>query len=297
MKEINILHMTKKFLLFFLLLSLTSVQAQLLWKITGKNLKSSSYLFGTDHYVDAGFADSIPKIFKCFNNCNTIVGEMTLNSIDNKKKLYNAAIMPQGVTIDKLISEENYKIVDTELKDVLKIGLKDLSVMQPNLILNIYRTEVYKKILGYKGDYQLDSFFQFIGNEKGKEIIGLETAEKQISILFDTTNLKKQAEILVESIVNKKKTIDNMLKLNKLYKSGDLESLLIMAKSQMEVAEKSDSEFTKTVNDRNALWIKQLPFFMKKSSCFITVDAKNLPGETGLIKLLEKSGYKVKPVI
>jgi uncharacterized protein YbaP (TraB family) len=40
----------------------------------------------------------------------------------------------------------------------------------------------------------------------------------------------------------------------------------------------------------------KLPDMMKDSSCFITVDAIHLGGKNGLIKQLEKRGYKVKAV-
>ncbi len=296
MKQINNIQMKKVQLVFLFFISITTLQAQLLWKITGKNLKNPSYLFGTNALIPPGFADSIPNIYKCFNKCNTVVCEITMNSIDNQKKLYNAALLPHGITLDKLITADNYKIVDNEVKSVLKIGLNELSAMQPQLILNMYKTELNKIIFGYKSEYHIDSFFQLAGSENGKNIIGLETIDKQISLLFDTTNIRRQAEILVESIVNKENMIVDMKNMNRMYKVGNITELYNLANRQERIIDMTKEEFTKTVDNRNFTWLRQIPVLMKYSSCFIAVDAIHLQGENGLIKLLQKEGYKVKSV-
>ena len=285
--------MKKVQLVFLLFIIITTLQAQLLWKITGKNLKNTSYLFGTNTMIPPGFADSIPDIYIAFNKCSTVVSEITMNSIDNQKKIYNAAILPHGIKLDQIITGENYKIVDTEIKSVLKIGLKELSVMQPQLILNMYKTELNKNIFRYKSEYHIDSFFQLIGSEKGKNIIGLETIDKQISLLFDTTNIKRKADLLVESIVNKENLIADLKQINSLYKAGNLQGLYNLAKRQGRITDMTMEEFSQSVDNRNHAWLIQIPELMKYSSCFIAVDAIHLPGENGLIKLLEKEGYKV----
>ena len=281
---------------FLFFISIITVQAQLLWKISGKNLNKPSYLFGTNSLIPPGFADSIPGIYIAFNKCSTVVSEITMNSIDNQKKIFNAAILPHGNTLDKLITAENYKIVDAEIKSVLKIGLKELSVMQPQLILKMYKTELNKKTLGYKSEYHIDSFFQLIGSEKEKNTIGLETIDKQISLLFDTTNIKRQADMLVESILNKENLINDLKQINSMYKAGNLDGLYNLAKRQENGTYITKEEFSKSVYNRNIAWLKQIPDLIKFASCFIAVDAIHLPGENGLINLLEKQGYRVTKV-
>lgn len=56
------------------------------------------------------------------------------------------------------------------------------------------------------------------------------------------------------------------------------------------------AEFKKSVDDKNAEWVKKLPAFMKETSSFITVGAIHLGGINGLVKQLQKKGYKVKPI-
>jgi uncharacterized protein YbaP (TraB family) len=42
--------------------------------------------------------------------------------------------------------------------------------------------------------------------------------------------------------------------------------------------------------------LTKIPLMMKESSCFIAVDVIHLGGKNGLVKQLQKSGYKAQPV-
>ncbi len=282
-------------LLFILFTSFSFTQAQLLWRISGKGLKHPSYLFGTHHLIPIQFLDSVPGLFKAFNECETVVGEMVLNNIDVSAKIQQAAIMPNHKKMSELLTVEEYKLVDNELKATIKLGLKEVSIMNPSLILTLYEMEKYKKLTGFSDDKQSDSYFQLVAEEKDKKVLGLETIDQQITILFGNGSLERQAKLLVESIRKKDSILKEIIQLNRLYKAGKLNDLLLLSKGKGEITDMTDEEFKKMADDRNADWITKLPNMMQKSSCFIAVGALHLPGQNGLLKLLEKEGYKVTP--
>ena len=64
----------------------------------------------------------------------------------------------------------------------------------------------------------------------------------------------------------------------------------------------TDSEFTAGENkailldNRNRNWVEQLSKIMPKTSVFVAVGAGHLPGEMGVIELLRKAGYTVRPL-
>ncbi|MEI8271271.1 MAG: TraB/GumN family protein [Paludibacter sp.] len=289
--------MKKIIMLFFVLVTYFSLtQAQLLWKIYGNGLTHPSYLFGTHHLIPIQFLDSVPGLFKTFSECETVVGEMVLNNIDASAKIQQAAIMPNHKKISELMNQEEYKLVDNELKATLKFGLKEVSIMNPSLILTLYEMEKNKKLTGLSDDKQSDSYFQLVAEEKDKKVLGLETIDQQIAILFGNGSLERQTSLLVESIRKKNSMLKEMNQLNRLYKAGKLNDLLLLSKGKGEITDMTDEEFKKMVDDRNADWISKLPNMMQKSSCFIAVGALHLPGQNGLLKLLEKKGYKVSPI-
>ncbi len=289
--------MKKKILLLFLSIAcLSATQAQLLWKVSGNGLKHPSYLFGTHHLIPIQFLDSVPGLYKAFNACDAVVGEIALNSIDATSRLEMAASMPNHTKMTDLLKGEKYSTVDNELRAVLKLGLKDLSMMNPTLILSMYEMELYKKTTGITDDTQSDSYFQLVAVEKNKKVIGLETVEQQINILFGNGTLERQADILYETILHKDSTLNDMIKLDKLYKTGKLNELVKFSKRREKTSDLTDSEYAKLVDDRNAEWLKKLPKLFTNSPCFVAVGALHLGSEKGLIRQLEKAGYRVKAV-
>jgi len=283
--------MKRIFIISILLgISIISMHAQLLWKISGNGLQSPSYLFGTHHLIPVAFLDSIPGLYKAFNESDAVVGEVVANNIETSELIRKAAIIPDKKTIKDFITVDKYQQVDAELKAVLKIGLKELSIMHPSLILNLYEIELFKKLTGVYDDAQSDSYFQIAAAEKDKKIVGLETADLQISMLFNEKNIQQQANRLTNSVLRKDSLSRELLMFNKLYKSGKLNDLDLLSQRT--------EKCTESINNikRNSDWLKQLPAMMKLNSCVIAVAITHLPGEDGLIAGLQKAGYKVKAV-
>lgn len=273
-----------------------SASAQLLWKITGNGLKKPSYLFGTHHLIPISFLDSVPGLYKAFNASEMIIGEMILSNLDATAMMQKAAIMPNHIKMKDLLDEQDYQLVDAELKRVLKMGLSDLSILNPTLILTLYEMEIYKQLTGFSDDIKSDSYFQLVGSEKGKKMLGLETIEQQIALLFENGTLQRQANLLVASILHKDRFLKEMLELNKFYRAGAIEEMVLQAKKSGDLTQLTESEYTKIVDERNVDWMTKLPTQMQTSSCFIAVGALHLGGEKGLVKLLQKAGFKVTAV-
>lgn len=282
--------------LFVFLISISFLQAQLLWKITGNGLKKPSYLFGTHHLIPIDFLDSVPGLFRAFNSCENVVGEMVMNNVDAMGRIQQAAMMPKHIKMKDLFNESEYELVDAELKSTLRFGLKELAMMNPALIVTMYETELYKKQFGFTDNSQTDSYFQLVAAEKGMKVVGLESIDQQIAILFGNTSFQRQADILVETVMNKDSIMQDMKQLNDLYKAGKTDELARLAQKREKVTDMTDAEYARLVDDRNAEWLTRLPALMNEAPNFIAVGALHLGGEKGLVKLLQKAGYKVKEV-
>lgn len=283
-------------ILFIFLFFSFPLHSQLLWKISGKNLSEPSYLFGTHHLIPISFLDSVPGLFKAFNNCDAVVGEMILNNIDASSQIMQAAMLPQGLTMDSLLNKDDYALVDAELKSIFKFGLKELGLMNPSMIKTMYELELYKQLTGFSEDVQSDSYFQALAAQMDKRLIGLEDIEKQIDVLFGNKDLQREAELLVETVRAKNKTLEDINTMNSLYRSGKIDELVNLAKLQDDPLAMTDEEYARLVDNRNFDWLEILPGYMTTASCFIAVGALHLGGEHGLIKQLKKQGYKVRVI-
>ena len=60
--------------------------------------------------------------------------------------------------------------------------------------------------------------------------------------------------------------------------------------------EKLKNQKPELLDNRNMNWVNQFEQLMPKSSLFAAVGAGHLFGEQGLIQLLRKKGYRLKPI-
>ena len=271
-----------------------SANAQLLWKITGADIKKPSYLFVTHNFIPISYLDSIPNLFKLYGNCDVVACEMALNNVDDMTRIQRAAIMPDRTTIADLLNLEDFTMVDNELKTITPMGLTEFARLHPALILTLYQTELFKKTTGFMEGTQSDSYFQLIAVQQNKKVFGLETAEQQISVLLGNKPLEQQAKLLADAVLQKDSIIVDMRKETKMYKSGDIETLSNLLKQREQVRYLSIEEYEQQLKQRNILWTAQLAEIINAAPCFITVSAQHLPNRFGLINLLREKGYSVK---
>ena len=284
----------KKKLLFCLLLALPALgNAQLLWEISGNHLKQKSYLFGSHHLVPISFLDSIKGIYPAFNSCENVVGEIILDDPAVIKKLQQAAVITTGKTAKDWLTDEQYAVADSILKSTIGMGLQELRFFKPAMIENIYVLALYDRYFQRDEDFQIDSYFQKIGKKEGKRLFSLETIEEQIQLLLESKSLEEQAQSLYETLTSSAELLTQIEALNDKYLAQDLEGLLELNNND---TTQTEEERFALIDKRNIRWAEILPKQLALGNNFIIVGAMHLPGENGLIHLLQKQGYKVKPV-
>ena len=62
------------------------------------------------------------------------------------------------------------------------------------------------------------------------------------------------------------------------------------------LATEKDEEFREMLTDRNHNWVEAMPAIMAERPTLFVVGAGHLPCEEGVLALLKRQGYKVKPV-
>ena len=270
-----------------------SMNAQLLYEISGGELEKSSYLFGTHHMVSVETATKIEGVFRAFNDCSAVVGEFVDDNPEEMQRQILAASKMEE-SIFKLLTSEEKALIDSALQAEVGLTLANEQYMRPNVIAMIYEMTVRERVLkSQAGDMAMDSYFQVAGSELGKSVYGLETVEDQLKMLLRSITIERQAEILVETIRNTDNIITENAKLDSLYVKGDLEGLYEML---IEAEDMTEAEKFLLVDERNHDWLPKIEKHIKQESCFIAVGALHLPGNDGLINLLRKAGYKVKAV-
>ena len=276
------------------LLCLTS-NAQLLWKISGNGIKKPSYILGTHHGCPFTYCDSIPGLMKVHAKVDNIIGEINMIELaqmspERMQQMQAMMMMPADTSLLSLFNEEETAKVNEWLKKEMGASLEMLSMMKPMTIMVTVQNKVMMEVIPDVANMTtIDKYMQTLGQSKGKSIGELETADYQMTLLYGNS-LEEQADALLE-MIDQGESRELMVQLTDAYKSQNLDTLWEIFQEQM-----TDYEYDAIVKVRNLNWEKQMKELLPKQSTLFVVGAGHLPGENGMINLLRKAGYKVKPV-
>lgn len=262
------------------------LENSLLWEISGKGLQKSSYLFGTYHFADKGFIDTMKVLNDKLNLADAVVGELVM---DKEMALKLAPhMMMKDNTLDSLLTPKEFKMVDDYLKTLGKYDLHKMNKLKPVMIQTIITQALAPKTFTATNP-AIDQYIQDYGKANQKKIFGLETIDDQAKVLFGSS-LIRQKEMLVKSVKQVKKIKKGTQKLYQHYIDQNLKELEKMFTSSKDfTAEEMDG----LLKNRNDKWMAQLPAMMQNQSLFIAVGAGHLVGKDGLIKGLRAQGYTV----
>lgn len=291
----------KKILLSIIVSAVSTLacNAQLLWEISGNGLDKPSYLFGTHHIAPVSVLDSVAGFNKALASVDKVYGEMvmsTAQSPQSQQVMLSYAAAPQDSILTTVLSSAQIDSLDKVLKKYMgpMASAAQFAPLKPamvNTVLALVQSQA--AFPNFNPAQQLDGEIQKRGAEAGKEIGAFETIEDQCKAMFGTS-IMTQANELMDMVRNDDKASGTAIRLAKAYLSGDLNSMLaIMEDPQLG----GDEEWSdRMLNKRNANWVRIMAGLLPTASVLIAVGAGHLPGDKGLINLLRKEGYTVKPV-
>ncbi len=270
-------------------------ESALLWEISGNDLESPSFLFGTIHMI--GKEDyALPDGFKnAFGKVNRITFEINMEDMTDFNKmmpLMMQAFMKNDTTLKDLLNDEEYTIVEKHFEKV-GLPLMFLDRIKP-MFLSALTSEDLLTMQSQPGEvvsYEME--LMSMAKEEEKEIGGLETAEYQMS-LFDSIPYRVQAKMLLQAIQeNSGSDQDEFDELVNLYKTQDIEGMQKMMKADEEGIGRYENLL---LINRNLNWIPVMQNMMMQSPTLFAVGAGHLGGEKGVINLLREAGYQLTPI-
>jgi uncharacterized protein len=259
----------------------------LLWEISGNGLKQPSYLFGTFHMMckdDIKFSANLQTALAASKE---VYFEMDLD--DPKNTMGGMFFMNmKNKTLKELYTEKEYDKVAKFFKDSLKMKLDFFGKMKPMML----EAMLYPRMMPCKTPSGVEMELMAIATKQKKEIKGFETIEFQSSI-FDSIPYETQAKALLKDIDSAATYRIYFNKMVNVYKNQETDKLLeIVSDTTFSEGENNDA----LLKNRNIDWVKKLKTILKNNNIFIGVGAAHLLGKDGLIALLKKEGYLVKPL-
>ena len=234
-----------------------NVDKKLLWEISGNRLKEKSYLFGTLHSNDKRIFDLSDSVYYALDKANLIVLEADIFELF--KDLDSREDLP-----NTLYDKDGKAYTASEIASKTTYGDENGMPQFIDASLEEYCHNAHKK------------FF------------ALEDVKDQINL---GTKLTFSKRIFINNVLN---DFSNQ-KLIELYLKGDITSIERFIKANLA----GDKEqFAALITDRNNKMSHKLDSLLKKKdSFFCAIGAGHLAGEEGIINLLRKKGYRLRPIL
>ncbi|MDH5544547.1 MAG: TraB/GumN family protein [Gammaproteobacteria bacterium] len=260
----------------------------LLWRVEGKGIPVS-YLFGTMHSEDPRVLALSSEVEFAFNSASSLVLEINFSD-ESRQYAVTSMFFQDGTRLSDLLSATVYEQT-LNLMSVRGLDEVRVSRMKPWAAFTLMNMPESKT-----GIYLDISLYQRALGD-GKEVLGLETIQEQIST-FDDMDMSTQVQLL-EGSLGKAKDFEKALQDTvERYLSRDLNRL---SELNEEFLEEMSPELAHTfrrrlIDDRNQRMFSRLISLLPNQKYFVAVGALHLPGDTGLIAQLRDAGFQVTPV-
>ncbi len=267
----------------------------LLWEISGHDLEEPSMLFGTIHLIDKDHFFWPDGTLSAIENAEKVVFEIDLDDmfdISAQMGILMKAFMKDGQTLKDFYTDEEYGIVSDHFR-AMGIPLFFLERIKPMFLTVFASGEI--DISGFQSGGNMKSYemeIYEIAQNSRKDVDGLETMDYQISI-FDSIPYNVQAEMLLESIKSSQADNDQFKLMVELYVS---QNITAMAESMEDPEQGLEGYEEILLYQRNRNWIPVMADHMRDGTTFFAVGAGHLGGKDGVIDLLMKAGYTLKPL-
>lgn len=271
------------------------VQAQVLYKISSNSTAAPSYILATNKMVDIAFLDTIPNVFKCYNQCDKVITEFAMQDYEALAALRQAALLPDSIRLQNFFTEEQYENIDAMLRLNIGMGIEQLGRMKPSYLTEMYRNELMKQWLAYNEERSMETFFEMIASQNDIPVYGLDNTGETMYMIFDREPLHWQCQELVKIIDYPEREIQLERTLCDMYRYGRLTDMAYAVKAPDNTSTLSYSDY-QVYAKRNKEWVKRLRPYLAEGKAFITLNAIYLGGEDGLLAQLKAAGYRVRAV-
>lgn len=258
------------------------LENSLLWEVSGKGLVKPSYLYGTIHSICPADYFLSQKTKDAFQKSEKLIIEIDFSDPNELEDAQKLAV--SSVPLSKKLSSEQFSKLDAILQRTtgLKLHQVDnysLSTVMSLITIKTFECETVKS-------YEID--FMDLAKREQKPIMGFETVKSQMDMLSKAYSDSE----LITTLDNL--SVENTKKMVQDYKNENLDNLYDNIAGEQAMSKSAKKGI---LDERNKDWIRKMALMVKKESLFVAVGSAHLAGDEGLINLLRKTGYIVKPIM
>ena len=263
----------------------------LFWEISGNGLKKPSYLFGTMHVSSKIAFNLSDSFYLAIRNSEVVALETNPETWQEDMNNSDVSSLDYEYTLGSSDMPNDFLNIRTLRVGKYEKKLEMAMFTKPSMINNL----LYRTLSDYTSDFEEDTYLDLYiyqtGKKLGKKVAGVERYEESMRLMSEAfRDAAKEKN-------RKEKSYDfdeeySPAKLQEAYRSGNLDQL----DSINRLSSQSDAFDEKFLYRRNEIQANSIDSILKKASLFVGVGAAHLPGERGVIELLRRKGYKLRPI-
>lgn len=268
----------------------------LLWRISGKGLKQESYLYGTIHVIpkaDFRLSESARAALERSRRVAFEIDMRDMTNLSAQFSLIGKASMRNGMTLRKLLSDDDYQLVKERIAEKGLPVAGSLERVKPLFLSMMLGSDDTEAGANRQAMTSVEMELYRLCKKKRIESAGLETIDYQMS-LFDSIPYEAQARMLVEMVRKSDASESGELsRMFEMYARQDINSM------QKTISDESDQLIQYEhllLTRRNQNWIPVIERMMREKPTFFAVGAGHLAGDQGVIALLRSRGYRVEAI-
>ncbi len=269
----------------------------LLWEISGNGLKKPSYLFGTMHVSSKIAFHLADSFYLGIRRADVVALETNPESWQEDMSKYDIGF---GLNPDYSRRWGNFTSIPDEYLSIntLKFYKYDKKIEQalysnPSVINNLLYRTYGNESSDFEENTYLDMYIYQCGKKWGKKVTGVERYGESMKLMLeaykDAANDKDRKERSYD-----REEGYSQDKIQEAYRAGNLD-LLDSINRYNSFSDAFDEKF---LYRRNEIQANSIDSILKSnSSLFVGVGAAHLPGNRGVIELLRRKGYRLRPVM
>lgn len=268
--------------------SLAHADAAAVWSVKGAH--NTVYLAGSVHALPKDHAEFSPQLELAYRASDAIVMEVDLDDLNPTEAvdfITSHGTLPPDQTLANVIGASKYAEI---VKQANSIDLPEAAIsrLEP-WVAAMVLTQFALLKSGFDPQLGVDMQLAERARADGKPIDGLETVIEQLSI-FDSRSMAEQSKFLVDSAKDVPKMHDDLDRLVKAWRAGDLRGL----EREFE-KERSEAPglYDALLGARNRKWMPKIEALLDSDRNYlVVVGTLHFVGHDGLIELLTRDGHK-----
>lgn len=258
--------------------------ASLLWQIQSGDRDFYAYILGTMHVKDSRVFGIVERSIPYLESCTLFCAEYDLSSFE--KPSADLMLRLQSVpNLDVLLGDKYYQKLKKVLLKRLNLDLDLYKHIHPMMLMSL----IQRQSLGEEQSVILDATLWNHAGEKEIERRGVETVESQMLTILELP-IEWHLATLKGMARNFSKFRKKTEKLLLAYENEDLTAI-------HRASRKMDGQAKRILSiNRNIQMANFISAEANIQPAFFAIGAAHLLGEKGVLRLLKKQGFSVRPV-